>query len=145
MAKQKTKNKKIRWCMVWPGGLVSVGWIRWVNSLCRPSLCRVVCTSFVLVPVVVASSGLVVWIVSWFRDLPAVAGMNPRCSLSDLHSGMCRQEHLEWTSPPFGVPVLPSQVLYQNPIARLEVTEGCGSWWWKGRFHLLRDLRKSTE
>lgn len=90
--------------------LLTSSWCLLNSQSC--SLCRPVLRLFVL-----ALFRLTAEFLCWFRDLPAMTGVNPRCSLSDLHSSMSCQEHLEWTSSTFRVPVLPSEVLCHHPVA----------------------------
>lgn len=63
-------------------------------------------------------------------DSLAVAGVDPGGSLSDLHCGLCHQEHVEWPLPAVGLPVLPAGFLYQDVVFGLEVMErSCGGHW----------------
>lgn len=53
----------------------------------------------------------------------AVASMDQSGSLSDLHSGVGGQEHLEWSLPAVGTPVLPSQVPDEDEVPWFQAVE----------------------
>lgn len=58
----------------------------------------------------------------------AVAGVDPGGSFSDLHCRLGGEEHLEWTLPPVGSPVLSTQVFDQDVVTWLEIVEWTCGW-----------------
>lgn len=73
----------------------------WWEKVCVVSPARLadvgVISHVVLALSVLALSVLAVEFLRRLRDPPAVAGMDPRCSLSDLHGSVRCQEYLGWT------------------------------------------------
>lgn len=78
------------------------------------------------------------------RNSPAVAGVHPRSSLSDLHRCVCYQQNLEWPSPPFRPPVLPPQVTNYHVIPRPDLMQKRLSNLPLGSFHLHRNVGQQT-